>query len=112
MKGRDQLWLFLDAVQDDAYDPAELWSIARREGVSEEEAREKTRAALLELYRLGYVRFFRKTEIADSHELGAAEIDDLRNDSRAWGMTTNGATTIAVTTTPAGDAALRGDALE
>ncbi len=88
MKGRDQLWLFLDAVQDDAYDPAELWSIAQGEGVSEEEARQTTRAALLELCRLGYVKFLRKSGNADSHELGTAEIDELRNDSRAWGQLT------------------------
>lgn len=48
---------FLDAASDDTYGIAELWSITRGEGVTEDEARRRTRDSLLDLERRGYIRF-------------------------------------------------------
>lgn len=75
---------FVDAVSDDAYGIAELWSITRGPGVSEIEARKRAREALTELYRRGYVQLLFEPKPGTWYELGRSEIDNVLCDASVW----------------------------
>jgi len=107
MTERAELRKFLDAVKDDAYEVAELWSITRGPGRSEDEARRRARDALLELERRGYVKVSRKVEPGQWQNLTTAEIQSIRDDLAAWGVGVVDVPNMHVTTTAEGDEALR-----
>jgi hypothetical protein len=107
MIDEDLLIKFLDAVSDDAYEISEIWNITRGPGVSEHDARTRTREALVELQRRGYVHFVREHEPGKYHDLTQVEFDAVRDDPTQWGIKTDQAPTLAVTTTVAGDLVLK-----
>jgi hypothetical protein len=95
----------LDAIRDDAYELAELWSLERGDGIPEQSAREATRENLLELADLGLVKFTRELAPGRWQDLTRAESERLRDDLRAWGLGAEPGRDLSVTLTPSGEEA-------
>jgi hypothetical protein len=97
---------FVDAVSDDAYGIAELWSITRGRGVTETEARQRAREALIELQRRGYVQFLLEPKLGTWHDLSPEEIEQVITDPSLWGFGTD-LTHLSIAATDRGKEVLR-----